>query len=62
MIGQARRRPRACAGLSVGGAATLGFLYVAPGAGALPGALLLARLLPGFRKQRTPPVHDVAAS
>jgi MFS family permease len=26
------------------------------------GALLLARLLPGFRKQRTPPVHDVAAS
>jgi hypothetical protein len=47
MIGQARRRPRACAGLSVGGAATLGFLYAAPGAGALAGALLLARLLPG---------------
>jgi hypothetical protein len=35
---------------------------VSGGLACIAGALLLARLLPGFRKQRTPPVHDVAAS
>ena len=35
---------------------------VSGGLACIAGALVLARLLPGFRKQRTPPVHDVAAS
>ena len=77
-----------------GGAATLGFLYAAPGAGALvggprlgdlesgavaagfgdtvsvvsgglaciAGALLLARLLPGFRHQRASASHHAPVS
>ena len=35
---------------------------VSGGLACIAGALVLARVLPGFRKQRTPPVHDRAAS
>ena len=35
---------------------------VSGGLACIAGALVLARLLPGFRQQRTPPVHNEAAS
>ena len=35
---------------------------VSGGLACIVGALVLARLLPGFRKQETPPEHDQAAS
>jgi hypothetical protein len=40
------------------GPSTLGYLYAAPGAGALIGAILLTILLPGFRRYAARAAQD----